>query len=355
MVDKRVPVPLERLDDFVSRPLVVVDRVLEVPLEEDGEEPHVRRVRLDEGGVVRQDEVLLGRPRVRVRPPRVPDVHVELRPGHVPAPVVPDLVDRAVVPVRVPRIHAAPAPEAVVRVRRVLGRARAGGPVRLVPAIRVVGLVGGEEVVAVRVLERGLIVVEAVGVRPGVLAVVDPFAAEDLRVDRVLVDVEDLPRVDGVLFREVEDVPRVRRVRRVGEPDVGFEGLVERRPESARAGGVDAGVERVDRDPGHGARRVPRLSRGEGPGQPRQPRPVEIVPLPVADRVGVAVVREAGRPSRFRPDAAEARPEDGGRVGPRARRAVRERDAVGDRAPGRRVEDAVVRGVEVVADAAGEA
>ena len=62
VVHERVPVPLEALDDVVPLPLAVVDGVLEVPLEQDGEESHVGGVRLDEGGVVRQDEVLLERP-----------------------------------------------------------------------------------------------------------------------------------------------------------------------------------------------------------------------------------------------------------------------------------------------------
>ncbi len=84
------------------------------------------------------------------------------------------------------------------------------GGVRLVASRTVVAAVAEEQVVAVgvRVVTRD-VVRKAIGLRPGMLAVVDARTAADLHVARVLVEIDDVVGVAGILVSFLEDVPRI--------------------------------------------------------------------------------------------------------------------------------------------------
>ena len=206
---------------------------------------------------------------VRVAAPLVPDVHVELRPGEVPAPVVPDLVDGPVVPVRISRVDAAPAAEAVVQLGHVLRTSGGARPERLVASASVVVRVRRKEVMAVRVLRGGRRVVESVGVRPGVLTVVRSGEGGRLQERVIPVDVQNRVGVVRIFVRDVQDVPDVGGRAGIGVADVGLETGMESRAERRLAAGVDARVEVVERHARHAVPRVPRLAGHESPGEPR--------------------------------------------------------------------------------------
>ena len=113
------------------------------------------------------------------------------------------------------------APVTIVFLRRLLVTCGAAGPIGLIAAGEVVAGIAQEESVGVRIGVVGAVVVrEAVGLGPTVLAVVEVVAAPLLRYAGVPIKVEDVIGIARVLVSRLQDVPRIGRRRGVGESSV---------------------------------------------------------------------------------------------------------------------------------------
>ncbi len=206
MVDERVAVALEAVDDLVAQALAFVGRILLVPFQDHREQAHVGLAGADQAGVVGEDEVGLGFAGDAVVAAFVADIHVHHGAGDVAAAAHPGFPDAAVEPVGVVAVAAAAL--AVVGHRGPLA-AVAGAVIKvLVAAVGVVADVREHEHVRVGV-GAALVVGEAQRIGPGVLAVVVVVAAIDLDVAVVAEHIQDAVGVGRILVGKLEDVPGV--------------------------------------------------------------------------------------------------------------------------------------------------
>src|SRR5690606_19129662 len=214
VVDERIAVALEAVDDLVACALGLVRRIGAVPGQQRGQQAHVGRRAggLDDAAaVVGEFQVRLGLP-AGVGAALVADGHVHHGTCHVALAVVPDL-EAAAVAVRRTHPVAVAAAAAAAMPAVGLGRARAAAAVavgiRLVAAVGVVGGVGEVEHVRVGVRGVGQATVaggraEAERIRPGVLAVVGQAASGAgaigaLGVAAVAVGIKDAAGVGRIL------------------------------------------------------------------------------------------------------------------------------------------------------------
>jgi hypothetical protein len=242
--DEGVAVALGGGDDAVAQALEVVDRVLVVPAEDLGADAEVGGVAVgvavggDQRQLVDQDEVGLVRA-VGVVAAVVAKIHVEDGAGDVAAAAEPGLPgaggEHALAPVRLAGVGGGAAAAAEVGDGGSLVAAGAAAPVKGGAAGGVVSAIGEEEGVEIgaRVAAGAAVAGEAVALRPGVLALVAAGGAADLGEGRVAVDVEDGGWVEGLLVRQLEDLPG--EVGRVGDPLVVVDDRVERGAEDGSA------------------------------------------------------------------------------------------------------------------------
>ena len=249
VVDERVAVALVGVDRVVAGAFLVVDGIVQVPLQHRREQAHVGDAQvgagvraLDQRQAVGQDQVGLGVAGHAVRAALVAHVHVQQGAGHVAAPVPPRLPVGGVAPVRPPGIGAAAAADAVHELRRVLGRRAADDAVRLVVAGRVVAVVADEQVVAVGVgVVARAVVGEAEALAPDVFAIVVEVARAVLREAGVQVHVQHAAAVGRVGVGGLDHDPGVGAGGRVGDLGV----VVDRRVHGRAQRGRGRRVHRV--------------------------------------------------------------------------------------------------------------
>ena len=251
VVDEGVPVALELEDQIVAGRLGVIHGVFVVPEEQVGEHAHVAHglvvagvAGADELLVVAEHQIRLGVPADPVGSSFVAQVRVQQGPGDVPPARQPHLPRASLVvalsPVRPARILAGPAP---VRQHRLLLAARVAVAEGGVSTRRVVRGVSDEEHVAVRVgVVANSVIREPIRAGPGVLSVVQVVAAPRFGVGGAQVQRQDIVRRCRVLFGQLQDVPGVRRVRRVGVAPVIVDRDVQRAPRRLGGARVDPAV-----------------------------------------------------------------------------------------------------------------
>ena len=242
MIDEGIAVALKAEDDVVAPGFETVHRILFVPDEQVREDAHKGHgfiltglEGIDENVVVGQTEIRLGDTGDAMDPALVANIHVEKCSGHIPSPTAPGLPgtgsERTGGPAGISGIGPGAPTSTVVKEGRFFRTAGVAETVGLVAAGAVVAGIGGEKVVTIRVGIVGRAIVgKTVGLRPTMLPVVGTDPAGDLRVAGVPIDIEDIPRVVGVLVRHIENVPGVGGRGGVGEAGVVVDDLVERRP-----------------------------------------------------------------------------------------------------------------------------